>query len=84
MRTDLLRLNGAVERDTSIDARRKVHAGESGAIAHHWFEGFEVMRKCGDEVWEVQNQGSARSAPPENSGSPRNARSSLLLVKVRC
>jgi hypothetical protein len=44
MRTELLRFNGAVERDPTIDAWMKKHAGELGAIAHQWFE---VMRKCG-------------------------------------
>jgi hypothetical protein len=33
MRTELLRLNGAVERDPAIDAWMKEHAGELGAIA---------------------------------------------------
>ncbi len=47
MRTELLRFNGAVERDPAIDAWMKEHAGELGAIAHHWFE---VMRKRGDEA----------------------------------
>jgi len=32
----------------------KAHAGELGAIAHHWFE---VMRKCGDEVRELLHDG---------------------------
>ena len=50
MRTELLRFNGAVERDPTIDAWMKEHAGELGAIAHQWFE---VMRKCGDEVREL-------------------------------
>ena len=50
MRTDLLRFNGAVERDPAIDAWMKEHSGELGAIAHLWFE---VMRKCGDEVREL-------------------------------
>ena len=49
MRTELLRFNGAVERDPAIDAWMNEHAGELGAIAHQWFE---VMRKCGDEVRE--------------------------------
>jgi hypothetical protein len=53
-RTDLLRFNGAVERDPAIDAWMKVHAGELGAIAHQWFE---VMRKCGDEVRELLHDG---------------------------
>jgi hypothetical protein len=50
MRSDLLRFNGAVERDAAIDAGMKGHAGELGVIAHQWFE---VMRKCGDEVREL-------------------------------
>jgi hypothetical protein len=54
MRTELLRFNGAVERDLAIDAWMKEHAGELGAIAHQWFE---VMRKCGDEVRELLHDG---------------------------
>ena len=33
MRTELLRFNGAVERDPAIHAWMKKHAGELGAIA---------------------------------------------------
>src|SRR5439155_25595264 len=54
VRTELLRFNGAVERDPAIDAWMKEHAGELGAIAHHWFE---LMRKCGDEVRELLHDG---------------------------
>jgi hypothetical protein len=54
MRSELLRFNGAVERDLAIDAWIKKHPGELGAIAHHWFE---VMRKCGDEVRELLHDG---------------------------
>jgi hypothetical protein len=54
MRRELLRFNGAVERDPAIDAWMKEHPGELGAIAHHWFE---VMRKCGDEVRELLHDG---------------------------
>src|SRR3974377_2298406 len=54
MRTELLRFNGAVERDPAIDAWMKAHAGELGAIALQWFE---VMRKCGDEVRELLHDG---------------------------
>jgi hypothetical protein len=54
MRTELLRFNGAVERDPAIDAWMKEHGGELGAIARHWFE---VMRKCGDEVRELLHDG---------------------------
>ena len=54
MRTELLRFNGAVERDPAIDAWMKAHAGGLGAIAQQWFE---VMRKCGDEVRELLHDG---------------------------
>jgi len=53
-RTELFRLNGAVERDPAIDRWMKEHAGELGAIAQKWFE---VMRKCGDEVRELLHDG---------------------------
>lgn len=57
MRTDLLRFNGAVQRDPAIDAwmkKMKRQSGELGAIAHHWFQ---VMRNCGDEVRELLHDG---------------------------
>jgi hypothetical protein len=54
MRGELLRFNGAVERDPTIDAWMKERAGELGAIAQMWFE---VMRKCGDEVRELLHDG---------------------------
>jgi hypothetical protein len=54
MRTELLRFNGAVERDPAIDAWMREHAGELGAMAHHWFE---AMRRCGDEVRELLHDG---------------------------
>jgi hypothetical protein len=54
MKTELLRFNGAVERDPAIDAWMKKHAGELGTIALQWFE---VMRKCGDEVRETLHDG---------------------------
>ena len=54
MRADLLRFNGAVERDPTIDAWLKERDGELGAIARRWFE---VMRKCGDEVRELFHDG---------------------------
>ena len=54
MKTDILRFNGAVERDPAIDAWMKQHAGELGTIAHQWFE---LMRKCGDEVRELVHDG---------------------------
>jgi hypothetical protein len=55
VRSELLRLNGAVERDTAIERWMKEHSGELGRIARQWFE---VMRKCGDEVREVLHDGS--------------------------
>jgi hypothetical protein len=54
MRTELLRFDGAVERDPAIDAWVKEHTGELGTIAHQWFL---VMRKCGDEVRELLHDG---------------------------
>ena len=53
-RTELFRLNSAVERDPAIDRWMKQHSGELGAIARKWFE---VMRKCGDEVRERMHDG---------------------------
>jgi hypothetical protein len=52
--TELLRFNGAVERDPAIDAWKKEYTGELGAIAHHWFE---VVRKCGTKVRELLHGG---------------------------
>ena len=54
MRTDLLRFNGAVERDAAIDVWMKERPAELGAIAQQWFE---VMRRCGDEVRELVHDG---------------------------
>jgi hypothetical protein len=54
MRTELLRFNGARERDPAIDAWIKERAGELGDIAQRWFE---VMRQCGDEVRELLHDG---------------------------
>jgi hypothetical protein len=59
MRTELLRFNGAVERAPAIDAWMREHAGELGAIAHHWFG---VMRKCGDQVRELGCFGASTTA----------------------
>ena len=52
--TDLLRFDGAVERDPAIDAWMKEHVGDLGDLARRWFE---VMRKCGNEVREVMHDG---------------------------
>jgi hypothetical protein len=54
MRTEVLRFNGAVEHDASIDAWMKQHGGELGTIAQKWFE---VMRRSGDEVRELLHDG---------------------------
>jgi len=53
-RTQLLRLNGGVERDPAIDRWMTEHAGELGAIAQKWFD---AMRNCGDEVRELLHDG---------------------------
>jgi hypothetical protein len=54
MREQLLRFDGAVERDPAIDAWMKEHRGELGDLAREWFE---VMRRCGDEVREILHDG---------------------------
>jgi hypothetical protein len=54
MNSQILRFNGAVERDPAIDSWMRAHTGELGAIAHEWFE---LMRKCGDEVRELLHDG---------------------------
>jgi len=54
MNADLLRFDGAVERDPAIDAWMERHAGELGVMAREWFE---AMRGCGDEVRELLHDG---------------------------
>jgi hypothetical protein len=54
VRTELLRFNGAVERDPAVDVWMKKQDGELGAIAQQWFE---MMRGCGDEVRELLHDG---------------------------
>lgn len=54
MKAQLLRFNGAVERDPAVDAWMKEHAGDLGAIARRWFD---LMRNCGDEVRELIHDG---------------------------
>jgi hypothetical protein len=54
MRTEILRFNGALEHDPSIEAWMEEHGGELGAIAQQWFE---RMRRCGDEVRELLHDG---------------------------
>ena len=54
MRDDLLRFDGAQERDPAVDAWLSERAGELGAMAREWFE---VMRECGDEVRELVQDG---------------------------
>jgi len=51
---ELLRFDGAVERDPAINAWMKERGGRLGAVARQWFE---VMRKCGDEVRELLHDG---------------------------
>lgn len=54
MRSELLRFDGAVERDPAIEAWFHEHTGELGMIARRWFE---AMRACGDEVRELLHDG---------------------------
>lgn len=53
-KTQILRFNGAVERDPAIAMWMKQHGGELGAIAQRWFQ---EMRQCGDEVRELLHDG---------------------------
>ena len=53
MRKDLLRFDGAVERDPAIDVWLG-QRGDLGAIAREWFG---HMRACGDEVRELIHDG---------------------------
>ena len=54
VREDLLRFDGAQERDPAVDAWLRERAGALGAMAREWFE---VMRGCGDEVRELVHDG---------------------------
>ena len=54
MKANLLRFDGAVERDPAIERWWTEHAGELGSMAREWFA---VMRGCGDEVREVLHDG---------------------------
>ena len=54
MKTELLRFDGAVERDPAIEAWMTKHRGALGAIAREWFE---ALRRCGDEVRELLHDG---------------------------
>src|SRR3569833_2169160 len=54
MKRNLLRFDGAVERDPAIESWFAHHGGDLGAIAHRWFQ---VMRACGDEVRELLHDG---------------------------
>lgn len=55
MRYDILRFNGAVERDPAIEGWLAKQRGELGTFAREWFE---AMRKCGDEVRELLHDGA--------------------------
>jgi hypothetical protein len=54
VREELLRFDGAQERDPVVDAWLRERAGALGAMAREWFE---VMRGCGDEVRELVHDG---------------------------
>lgn len=54
MNESILRFNGTVPHDPTINAWFRRHEGPLGAIAQHWFE---VMRHCGDEVRELIHDG---------------------------
>lgn len=50
----LLRFNGSVKREPSIEAWMRSKPAELGSIAQHWFE---LMRGCGDDVRELLHDG---------------------------
>jgi hypothetical protein len=50
----ILRFDGAVERDSNIDAWLNRQPAELGAIARKWFERF---RNCGHDVRELMHDG---------------------------
>jgi hypothetical protein len=54
MKSEILRLNGAIEHDPGVDAWLNAHRGELGDLAREWFQ---VMRECGDEVRELVHDG---------------------------
>src|SRR5215475_9872371 len=54
MRRDILRFDGAVERDPAVEVWFKQQRGELGTLAQRWFA---VMRGCGDEVRELVHDG---------------------------
>jgi hypothetical protein len=58
MKANLLRFDGAVERDPAIARWMKEHTGELGALARRWFA---AMRESGDEVREVLHDGCANA-----------------------
>jgi hypothetical protein len=51
---DILRFDGSMERDPSIDAWLSHQPGELGVIARTWFAQF---RNCGDDVRELMHDG---------------------------
>ena len=50
VKEDILRFNGAVQHDPSIDAWFEQRFSPLAVLAHHWFQ---AMRSCGDEVREL-------------------------------
>src|SRR2546430_2238113 len=50
----ILRFEGAMERDSTIDAWLEQQPAELGAIARKWFARF---RDCGDDVRELMHDG---------------------------
>ena len=52
--SQVLRFNGSVKREPSIEVWMREHSGDLGAIAQRWFD---VMRHCGDDVRELLHDG---------------------------
>jgi hypothetical protein len=52
--TQLLKFFGSAKRDSGVGAWLAAHTGELGAIAKHCFD---VIRNCGDDVFELLHDG---------------------------
>ena len=53
-KAQVLRFDGSVKRDPTVDAWMREHPGELGVIARRWFD---VMRACGEDVRELLHDG---------------------------
>ena len=52
--SQLLEFFGSAKRDPAVRIWMEEHSGELGAIAQYWFD---VIRNCGDDVFELLHDG---------------------------